>query len=108
MTLSRRTLLAALAALPLGAAARRALADDEGVGEEAEITSIDLARRVLELRMGRPARVRRATFNDFTTVARGTPGLASVNDLRPGMRVRVVFARTSAGRERELLVRILL
>lgn len=72
-------------------------------GEAAEIVSIDFAASVVTLRVGR--RERRGRFTQLTRVRIGG-ALGAVTDLRPGMRVRVLFAASEAGREGSVLVSI--
>lgn len=101
----RRTLLASLLASPLGLALTdRARADAVSPPRDrGDIVSIDVARRILVLRIGR--RERRARFTQLTRVTiNGSPG--AVTDLRPGMQVTARFAASETGRESDMLVAI--
>jgi hypothetical protein len=100
----RRTLLGTTLLLALSTAARaHADALPPPAGESGSIVSIDLARSVIVLRLGR--RERTARFTPLTRVRIGASA-AAVTDLRPGMLVTVRFAASETGREGTTLVAI--
>jgi hypothetical protein len=104
----RRDLLLGLGLGLLATASATRLAHADAIappprGESAEIVSIDLARSVIVLRVGR--RERTAHFTPLTRV-RVAGMLGAVTDLRPGMHVTVHFAASESGRESTTLVSI--